>query len=607
MEEVDALNVELLFEGVPTPEGPAELVFGETDTPVIDPVTVSARLLLVAAPWMHGAVLYDNRVTRYREVRVPDGFQVGDRAAGGGSAGWDRGQKTHPAIATPWSRAARAGRDQGAGFAPGTPQMQRTAQRWQLGTGDRSVQGQSSFQVGTSHRPHRGGSWQLASAERAQYDFSFQRGTNLRQQRGGGWQLAGRVGRAWLGGFRPSFVRIGRQWHAVPWGLGRYAPSTQRVVPPIDPGDPVYHEAHLVFACPPMVAPYVLVFGDDCLGPDPGGQLVILPARFYMSSHEITAWRLPDMAPITLLDVTMSADRGSFAWSLQATGPDELFSLLAPSSGLPTSILLDLDGMEWVFAIEGLRRDVSFARRRVSITGRSNTALLGAPWTRAGNWNNAEARTAQQLAEAALASTGVGLDWDIDDWLVPAGAWSFAGTPLAAVQAVAEAAGGHVLSHRSAATLLVRHPYSVAPWLWGAETPAVVISEDALITLGIERTDGPDINAVHVSGVNQGILARVRRAGTAADKQASMVTDALNTHVVAARQRGLSVLGAAGAKHTVRLQAPVLTGPGQPGVLDVDQLVEINAPSPWRGVVRSVSVSYQAPKARQNFTLERHL
>ena len=85
---------------------------------------------------------------------------------------------------------------------------------------------------------------------------------------------------------------------------------------------------------------------------------------------------------------------------------------------------------------------------------------------------------------------------------------------------------------------------------------------------------------------------------------ADEVADAI---ALAARQRGLSVLGAAGAKYFVRLELPVLTGLAQPGVLDVGQLVQINAAQPWRGRVRSVSVNAKRPSLRQTITLERHL
>ena len=66
-------------------------------------------------------------------------------------------------------------------------------------------------------------------------------------------------------------------------------------------------------------------------------------------------------------------------------------------------------------------------------------------------------------------------------------------------------------------------------------------------------------------------------------------------------------MGAAGSKYDVAIELPVLTGAGQPGILDVGQLVQVNATEPWRGRVRAVNVSAKAPSLRQTVTLERHL
>ena len=360
-------------------------------------------------------------------------------------------------------------------------------------------------------------------------------------------------------------------------------------------------------------APWVVVVeeGSD----DTSALITILPARFYMTTHNVFAERLPDLAPVPLYDATVSADAGSYCWTLQLSGPASLFELLAPVAGLPAQIRVTMDGIPWVFAVDGMQRTSAFGKTGVSVTGRSVTALIGAPYLRAVTRDNVGAdRLAQQLALDALEYSGVGLDWGLTDWLVPADAWSHNGPPLDAVQAIAQAAGGYLQSHRSAATLLTRHPYSQragdnpgAPWGWMTGPADVDLALDAIITDGVERRDGPDINAVYVSGTSQGVLARVKRTGTAGDKLSAMVTDALITHADAARQRGLAVLGAAGSKYNVRLELPVLTGPSQPGVLEVGQLVQVNAASPWRGRVRAVSAAYKRPTLRQTVTLERHL
>lgn len=366
-----------------------------------------------------------------------------------------------------------------------------------------------------------------------------------------------------------------------------------------------------------------LLFYCDTGGPGtdpvlPGTTFFILPARFYMTTHNLTAQRVPDLAAVPLYSATIGADVGSFAWQFSATGPASLMSQLAPlasnNTAIPQQIKITLDGMDWVFVVESLKQTHAFGKRAVSISGRSATALIGAPFRRELAYSSAQAANAQQLAALALDLTGVALDWGITDWLVPANAWSAIGTPLSVTQAIAQAAGGYLQSHRSAATLQVRHPYpqrsngsTGGPWNWVTGTADIELAPDAIITDAIERRDGPDINAVYTSGTAQGVLALIKRTGTAGDKLAAMQTDALITTAEAAQQRGLAILGKAGPQFAISLELPVLTGLGQPGVIDVGKLVQINESTPWRGRVRSVSVNAAMPTARQTITLERHL
>lgn len=398
-------------------------------------------------------------------------------------------------------------------------------------------------------------------------------------------------------------------------------PGISKVVVPVVP--PVKVSADLLFSALWDGSAH-LVFGDSS---SDGGQTVtlfILPARFYMVVHTLIAHRLPDLVEVPLFDASVASDMGSFCWSLQASGPKSLFSLLQPENNLPVQLRVTLDGIPFVFAVDSLSRSNAFGKTVASISGRSVTALIGEPYWRAGIYSNTEDRTAQQLAMDALVNTGIDLDWGIGDgvgangglvdWLVPAGALSHQGSPLSVVQRIAQAAGGYLQSHRSTTTLLTRHPYgarsgdvSGAPWDWYAGAADVELAADAVITDAVSRVDGADINAVYVSGTTQGVNGFVKRAGSAADKLAPMVSDALITDVVAARQRGLAILGAAGHKHTVRVELPVLTGVNQPGILDVGQLVQVNAVTPWRGRVRAVSVASKWPSMRQSVTLERHL
>jgi len=363
-----------------------------------------------------------------------------------------------------------------------------------------------------------------------------------------------------------------------------------------------------------------LVFGlNPCGGITPDSPVYILPARYYMAVHSLEAHLLPSLTPIHIFDVTMGADVDSTVWTFSAKGPMSLFDALAPATaGTPTQLRITLDGLPFVFLVDKLRSEERFGQRQAAISGRSATALVGQPYARQTSRLSTVAKTAQQHALDALHLTGVGLDWGITDWLVPSGAWSHTGTPLAAVQAIAQAAGGYINSHRSNPTVLVRHPYPMlpggipgGPWNWegaaGAFAADVELAPDALITKSIERVDGPDVDGIYVSGTTQGIQAHVYRQGTLGAKLAPMEVDALITANAAAQQRGYSVLGQAGAKHLVQISMPVLTGGANPGVLDVGQLVQINHAQPWRGRVRSVAVQAAMPKVRQTITLERHL
>lgn len=363
-----------------------------------------------------------------------------------------------------------------------------------------------------------------------------------------------------------------------------------------------------------------LVFGlNPCGGVTPDAPLYILAARYYMAVHSLEAHLLPSLTPIPIFDVSMGADVDSTVWTFSAKGPMSLFDALAPATaGTPTQLRITLDGMAFVFLVDKITRTESFGQRQAAISGRSATALVGQPYARQTSRLSTVAKTAQQHAADALQFSGVWLDWGIADWLVPAGAWSHTGTPLAAVQQIAQAAGGYINSHRSAPTVLVRHPYPTlpggipgGPWNWegaaGAFAADIELAPDALITSSIERVDGPDVDGIYVSGTTQGIQAHVYRQGTLGAKLAPMEVDALITANAAAQQRGYSVLGQAGAKHLVQISMPVLTGGANPGVLDVGQLVQVNHAQPWRGRVRSVSVQAAMPKARQTITLERHL
>ena len=265
------------------------------------------------------------------------------------------------------------------------------------------------------------------------------------------------------------------------------------------------------------------------------------------------------------------------------------------------------DGLTWRFLVEGVQRSRSGAAdRSVTFTGRSIAMAAGEPYALPRNWVNEGAVTAAQLCMFSQETTGTIVIWGITDWLIPDKVWTFAGSPLAVVQRVAEAVGANVIADRTLNTLYVLPRYAMLPPEWAAATPHVTIAEQAVRSDSFERADRPAYNGVYVSGQQQGVIGVVFLAGTTGAAQAPLVTDLLITDAPAVRQRGRAILGAGGRGARVSMSLPVLTGAGQPGVLSPGQLCRVDAAVPWFGLVRSVSVNVDLPSVVQTVVLERH-
>lgn len=326
-----------------------------------------------------------------------------------------------------------------------------------------------------------------------------------------------------------------------------------------------------------------------------------------MTVHSISAVLLPSLERVQLKGVSISSDDDGYAWTLSASGSENLFDQLAPVGGFPARVRVTLDGIDWVFAIDPPDRTRRFADRSVPVRGRSVTALLTSPYTPVTTWGNpGGAFTAQQLALQALEFTGVTLDWGITDWLVPAGAWSFQGAPLSVVQRIAEAAGAVVRSHRTDAQLRVAPRYPSLPWEWATATVNVQMPGQIMTTDSLSRKDSPDWEAVKVVGEMDGVDGHIVRRGTAGALLAPGVIDPLITHADAASQRGRSVLGPAGRGYVHTLTVPLLTGGTNPGLILPGYLLQVDEPGlSWRGLVRGITITESNPTVRQQLVVER--
>ena len=344
-------------------------------------------------------------------------------------------------------------------------------------------------------------------------------------------------------------------------------------------------------------------------GPQPGK--VIVPVRkVYVVLNQVRLIRLDTGAELPALGFSMSLDYQSWTWNWSASlHKDAAAHLGRDAGGDPAQFLVNVNGVEFKLRLERMGRDRSFMpQERWSVSGRGLAAVLSEPWAKSMPFGNPnQALTAQQLAIEALKVNGVpigwGIDWQLQDWSVPAGAWALQGTYIDAINDIASAVGAYVQPHNTEQILRILPKYPTAPWAWGDVIPDFEIPAAAAEVEGTEFTDKPVYNNVFVGGISAGVFGPIKRAGTAGDLIAPQVTHALITETSAQRQRGLAELADTGRQALVTLSMQVLP---ETGVIMPGQFVRYVGPETVQGIVRSTSLSWAAPKLRQSMEIETH-
>lgn len=405
--------------------------------------------------------------------------------------------------------------------------------------------------------------------------------------------------------------RPGDREVAAPWGMYLRLPAVALRTPWAAPrrADAERYAPWTRFS--KQLAPGWGVVVPDGTPPTDEHGTVLVPIRsVYVIINAISLVRVSDGAVIPAYNFSMSLDTDSWTWSWSATLPASALPIIQPTpGGDPVDVMAAINGTPYRLCVEQYGRQREFANTRINVRGRGRAAVLDAPYAPILNHGNTAARTAQQLMDEVLTINGVGIGWDVDfaltDWLVPGNIWVHQGSYISALLEIAAAAGGYVQPHDTAQTLHVLPRYPAAPWQWHTITPDFELPSAVVSVEGTEWQRKAAYNRVHVSGTTAGVLGEVTRGGTAGDVVAPMLTDALITHVDAARQRGMAVLADTGTQAHISLRLPVLeeTGIIPPGkfVRYQDNGEEII------GITRSVSVDAGLPEIWQVIGVETHV
>ncbi|MFZ6712966.1 hypothetical protein [Undibacterium sp. TC9W] len=351
-----------------------------------------------------------------------------------------------------------------------------------------------------------------------------------------------------------------------------------------------------------------LVFSCERTTP-PVNTIVIPVKRTYIMLNDVQLRRVEGNYILPATTLQMQIDMDSWTWSFSTSMPACALPLVEPGQAGDRVILeASVNGQKFSLLAEDIQREKVFGKSTISISGRGLSALLADPYSPILTFKNDIERTAQQLMNDALMINGVpigwSVDWRIDDWLVPAGVWSHQGSYMSALTTIANAAGAFIQPDPTALILRILPRYPVKPWEWASATPDIELPSAAVTRESISWTDKPDYNAVYVSGTTAGgILGYVKRAGSAGEKLAPMITDALITDSAPARQRGISILAETGRNASYSLSLPVLQ---EAGIIMPGKMTRYVDSAEVMGIVKGVSISAEQSKLRQTIEVQTH-
>lgn len=347
---------------------------------------------------------------------------------------------------------------------------------------------------------------------------------------------------------------------------------------------------------------------------DPDGipiTVPILPVYFMIPSLSVV--RLPDRTPINVLSVSVSEERGSWAWSFDAPIAFADLVLVDPSGSTePTEIEISINGYVWTMKVESKSDNRKFGSRTATINGRSLSAELAQPYAPQRTYTQTSAKNASQLADDELAGTGWTLVWAAVDWLLPAGTFSYQDlSPMDVISRLAESIGASVQTDPENKTISVKSNYEDSPWAWGAATPYAILPANIVTGANGSWQGGTNADGIYVYAQNTSFGAKVQIAGSGGTKLLSMVVDPLLISADPVRERGRVEIAKAGRIKIETITIPLFPSPATPGLIPVGALVDIqeSVSITWRALVTGVRIDAQrsgkVATVRQTLTLER--
>ena len=346
------------------------------------------------------------------------------------------------------------------------------------------------------------------------------------------------------------------------------------------------HWGRLNFAC---FKPGRLNFGNTCFG---SSDLLIRIQRSYRVINSAALIRVSDGADIPVSSLTVGLDWEAWCWTLSATLLNRIGYETVPVA--PGLVQATINGFVWQFIPDDVNYSRTFGQFGGQLTGRSRVSELAAPFTLSRSYQENGLRTGEQLALQELAD-GYSLDWQLPAWTVPGGTYQYQNlTPMESILRIAQSTGGRVYPDPILKTLHAVPKWPVNPWGWTLFVPDATLPSSYTLKEALQNRAGTEYEAVMISGgVAGGIVAMVKRAGTAGGTFAPAVVDTLITDLEPATARAVQALADAWPMKRYTLELPLQARPAGAGLILPGTTLDFSdgETDGWRGMVVSVSIS----------------
>tara|TARA_R110001592_G_scaffold60750_2_gene184889 strand:- start:1839 stop:3611 length:1773 start_codon:yes stop_codon:yes gene_type:complete len=330
--------------------------------------------------------------------------------------------------------------------------------------------------------------------------------------------------------------------------------------------------------------------------------------RYYLMQPTITCVRVSDDVPIVISNISISRSRGQWASSVSID-----FSSRIDASRAENQLLkVGINGYEFFTLVEQTSVSKVFGNETYRGTGRSRSAELATPYVLPISYTNATSRSFAGLLTDMLQFTGWTIALNgIVDFNVPVGAFSVGNkSPIDAVQEAVAQLGCMLLSNDETKALTVVPRWPTVPWLMDGVTPDLTVHDAVITSYSESKEIGTECNVVWLRGEQQGISAKVKRAGTAGNIAADDISAQLIVDNQAARTAGTNALADTGNKLNINMSLPIMADlpPATPGMLiGIREGVDV-----FKGTCDSVTINASVSDTgdidvEQTITVVRHV